>query len=339
MGKRVAAVLSAAALLLSMPVTAQRQIETLPGEAWIHEASGFGFAPRVGGFDRLRLTDYGKSESDISFGYRDASTGTVATIYVFRAGLPDVMVWGDRAEESILTNASRFYGDTDRAKRRWSAFSPWPNSRNTGLRVVYPLSGKGLKATGLAMARHGEWLIKVRMSSSVLDAEQIEERLASFLAAMAFPAPQQGGSAVYQVKPCARPLPTARVAQFPLDGKEAGVPDLFTPPTLADNRPFCRETTTISNVTVYRPGGSMDSYVLALGDGGVSVVVRPWPKASDGEGKPPVSAALVSNDSITGFPRFAATPGWQQIYEVTDKGRPSFAAGRTPATRGKVTFY
>lgn len=339
MGKRVAALFTAAALLLSSPVAAQRQIDLVPGEAWIHESTGFGFAPQVDGFDRLKLNDYGKTESDISFSYRDSSTGTVATIYVFRAGLPDVVVWGDRAEDSILINAPQYYGNTDRSKRRWSAFSPWPNSRNSGLRVVYPLSGKGLKSTGLAIARHGEWLIKVRMTSQQLDAAQLEARMTRFLAAMAFPAPQQAGQPVYQVKPCTKPLPTARVTQSRLDGQEANVPTLFMPPVLPDSRPFCRETTTIKNVTIYRPGGSVETYVMTLGDGGNSVLVRPWPKAGDGRAKPYVSAALVGNDMITGFPRLDGTPGWQQLYEVFDNSPPSFEAGRTPATRGKVTVH
>lgn len=329
MGKRVAALFTAAALLLSAPVAAQRQIDLVPGEAWIHESTGFGFAPRVDGFDRQKLNDYGKTESDISFSYRDASTGTVATVYVFRAGLPDVAVWGDRAEESILINAPQYYGETSPAQRRWSAFSPWPNSLNAGLRVVYPLSGKNLKSTGLALARHGDWLIKIRMSSQQLDAAQLETRMTGFFAALAIPAPQRVGGRVYQIKPCADPLPTVRVNQVRLDGQNANGPALFTPPTLPDSRPFCRESTTIANVTVYRPGGSMDTYVMALGDGGNSVLVRPGPKSGDGRGTPFVAAAFITNDRIVGFPAFDATPGWAQLYEVAERGRPSFEADRT----------
>lgn len=329
MGKRVAALFSAAALLLSTPAEAQRQIDLVPGQAWIHESTGFGFAPRVDGFDRQKLTDYGETQSDISFAYRDAATGTFATLYVFRAGLPDVVIWGDRAEASLLANAPQNYGATSPSQRRWSAFSPWPNSRNAGLRLVYPLSGKGLKSTGLILVRHGEWLIKVRMSSQRLDAAQLEARMTSFLAAMAFPAPRQGAKPVYQVKPCATPLPTTRVTQFKIDALESGVPALFMPPTLPDTRPFCREATTIDNVAVYRPGGSLNSYVMAFGDGGNLVLVRPWPKPGEGRKKPFVSAALITTDRMVGLPRFDATPGWSQLYDALDQGLPSFDTDRT----------
>ncbi len=334
MSKRVAAFFTAAALLLSAPVAAQRQIDLVPGEAWIHESTGFGFAPRVDGFDRQKLNDYGKTESDISFSYFDRSTGTTATVYVFRAGLPDVVVWGDRAEESILINAPKYYGDTSPAQRRWSAFSPWANSRNAGLRVVYPLSGKSLKSTGLALARHGDWLIKIRMSSQRLDTAQLETRMSSFFTALGFPAPRMPGKPVYQLKPCANPLPAARVNQVRLDGQNANLPALFTPPALPDSRPFCRETTTITNVTVYRPGGSMDTYVMALGDGGNSVLVRPGPKSGNAPGTPFVAAAFITNDRIIGFPAFDATPGWAQLYEVAERGRPSFEIDRT-GSKGK----
>lgn len=334
MGKRVAALFTAAALLLSSPVAAQRQLDLPPGQAWIHESTGFGFAAQVDGFTRLKLSDFGKTESDISISYRDEATGTIATLYVFRAGLPDVSIWADRADDSIIQNAERYYGTLDQANRRWSPLTLWGNNRNAGLTVVYGLKGKNLTATGLAMVRHGEWLLKVRMSSGRLDAARLEARLGSFLRALAFPAPAHKAGRVYQIKPCAAPLPTARVTQFESNVQESGVPALFIPPTLPDNRPFCRETTTIKNVTVYRPGGSLDTYVMTLGDGGNSLLVRPWPTASEGRSRPFVSAALVTNDTVTGTPRFDATPGWQQLFDGFGTTSPSFVASRTPDARG-----
>lgn len=339
MGKRVAAVLSAAALLLSMPVTAQPKIDAPAGQAWIHDSSGFGFAATADGFKRVEVKDFGKTQSDIAITYRDDATGTIATLYLFRAGVPDVSIWADRAEASILVNAPRYLGTLGQNQRKWSPLTLWPNARNAGMSVVFPLDGKGLKATGLAMVRHGPWLIKLRLSSSRLDPAQVEARMASFLRALALPAPAGKQSPVYQIKPCAAALPTAKVTQFGPDPIEGTVPALLLPqgdPAPA-TKPYCREDTGLGLTAVFRPGGSVSEYVMTFNDGGVAALVRPWPVTSPGRTKPFVSGMLISNDLIVGLGRFDATPGWQQLYDAFDSSPATFQVDRTSAGKGKVT--
>ena len=95
MGKRVAALLSAAALLLSWPALAQEKIDAPAGQAWIHEGSGFGFAPTADGLKRFEVKDFGKTQSDIAITYREDATGTIVSLYLFRAAVPDVSIWAD----------------------------------------------------------------------------------------------------------------------------------------------------------------------------------------------------------------------------------------------------
>lgn len=339
MGKRVAALLSAAALLLSMPALAQQKIDAPAGQAWIHDGSGFGFAATADGFKRVEVRDFGKTQSDIAITYRDDATGTIVTLYLFRAGVPDVSIWADRAEASILVNAPRYLGTIGQDKRRWSPLTLWPNARNAGMSLVYPLEGKGLKATGLAMVRHGPWLIKLRLSSARHDPAQVEARMTSLLRALALPAPAGKQSPVYQIKPCQTSLSMAKATQFGHDPIEATVPALLVPqgePAPA-TKPYCREETGLGLSAIFRPGGSMSEYVLTFNDGGVAALVRPWPVTSPGRTKPFVSGMLISNDLIVGLGRFDATPGWQQLYDAFDNASPTFQIDRTPAGKGKVT--
>lgn len=338
MGKRVAAVLSAAALLLAMPAAAQQTIAAPAGQAWIHDSSGFGFASSADGLKRIEVKDFGKTQSDIAITYRDDATGSIVTLYLFRAAVPDVSIWADRAEASILVNAPRYLGTLGQDKRKWSPLTLWPNARNAGITVVYPLEGKGMKATGLALVRHGPWLIKLRMSSSRLDSAQVEARMASFLRALALPAPADPQSPAYQIKPCTTALPTAKVTQFAYDKVEEQVPGLLLPdgkPAPA-TKPYCREETGLGLGAVFRPGGSVSEYVMTLNDGGAAALVRPWPTTQPGRDKPFVSGMLITNDRILGLNRFDATPGWKQLYEAFDNSSISFEIARTPAGKGNV---
>lgn len=338
MGKRVAAVLSAAALLLAMPAAAQQTIAAPAGQVWIHDSSGFGFASSADGLKRIEVKDFGKTQSDIAITYRDDATGSIVTLYLFRAAVPDVSIWADRAEASILVNAPRYLGTLGQDKRKWSPLTLWPNARNAGITVVYPLEGKGMKATGLALVRHGPWLIKLRMSSSRLDSAQVEARMASFLRALALPAPADPQSPAYQIKPCTTALPTAKVTQFAYDKVEEQVPGLLLPdgkPAPA-TKPYCREETGLGLSAVFRPGGSVSEYVMTLNDGGAAALVRPWPTTQPGRNKPFVSGMLITNDRILGLNRFDATPGWKQLYEAFDNSSISFEIARTPAGKGNV---
>lgn len=339
MGKRVAALLSAAALLLSWPALAQEKIDAPAGQAWIHEGSGFGFAPTADGLKRFEVKDFGKTQSDIAITYREDATGTIVSLYLFRAAVPDVSIWADRAEASMLVNAPRYLGTLGQDRRKWSPLTLWPNARNAGTSVVYPLQGKGLTATGLAVARHGPWLIKLRMSSSRLDSAQIEARMASFLRALALPAPAGKQAPAYQIKPCATALSTAKVTQFAYDEVDEQAPGLLLPggnPVPA-SKPYCREETGLGLTAVFRPGGSTSEYVMTLNDGGVAALVRPWPAAVAGRSKPFVSGILITNDRIIGLNRFDDTPGWKQLYDAFDNSSVSFEIDRTSASKGKAS--
>lgn len=339
----ISAFISAVALVLSAPLLAQTVIAIDNAKPWSHGLSGLKIPTSVAGYTRLEVKDFGKSQSDVSVSFRNRESGTFVTLYAFRAGIPDVSIWADRAEGSIIIAAEQHYGTLDQAGRRWTRFSPWDNSKDAGLRLVYPLSGKRSTATGLLMVRHGEWLFKVRMTSSQLNADQLDTQLSAFFSGLAIRAPKTGGGAAYAVRPCKTQLSTAKVRQLKADASEIFLPTIID--ALDEDSPskrpalYCRQDGDNPSFAIYRPGESIETYVIAVGDGGMTVRVLPWPITTKGRERPFVSVLLFTNDRIVGYPRFDATPGWEQAVDAVNGSSPSFESGRTPETRKETQIF
>lgn len=341
MSKRVAVLLSAAALLLGTPLQAQTTMAMPEGKAWQHPGSSLKIPAQVGSFARTKGSDFGTTQSDVSFTYRDETSGTIATLYVFRAGLPDVSIWTERAENSIISVAPQSYGKIEKAGRRWSALSLWPNSPGGALRVIYPISGKDLKATGLLIARHGDWLIKLRISSFALDAAGLETAMTDFVTGLALPAPRIGGAPAYAVQPCADALPSAEARLVPAAdnsvilasallsiGQESGGKSGKRPEPAAV---YCRDAASTGNYGVYRPNGSQQSYVLAAGDGGVTFMIAPDPlfeglKTNEDQH----TLTLRTSDRVIGFTPYLGLPSPSQAYAALKQSKPTFIQSRLP---------
>lgn len=344
MAKWAAILLIAATALPVCPAMAATALPVQKGEAWVHAGSNLTFPANADGFARDRASDLGSSQSELSFAYYDAKSETSVTLYIFRAGIPDVSIWADRAEAAIVATAPHAYGNLDMAGRKWTRFSPWPNSTDAGLRITYGVSGMRAKATGLTMIQHGDWLIKVRMTSGKLNAAQLDARLMSFLAALAFPAPKNGGTAVYAMKPCADALPDKNaemIVNGPGGSAMAGAltNSLLPPGSGKPENPgiYCRDQSSQRNWGVYRPNGAKNSYVLALGDGGNTMLIGPDagmkvtdPKASG------FSVTLITTDRIVGFPSYDALPPPSQVIEGLNTARPTYMRSRLPGQENKV---
>ncbi|MBN8501863.1 MAG: hypothetical protein J0M19_11995 [Sphingomonadales bacterium] len=346
MSKRAAIFLSMAALLPLAPAAAQTTL-TLPAGAWKHDPSGFTIPANVGSFVRFRGTDYGSSLSDVSVSFGDEATGTVATFYVFRAGLPDVSIATERADSAIVTNAPQTYGTLDTAGRRWDRLSLWPNSQNGALRIIYPVSGKEIKSTGLLVARHGDWLIKVRMSSRQLDAAGLEAAMSRFIQGLGLPTPKTGSAAAYAIAPCADALPATEAQLVSADDSQKVLTSALigssalTAAKAKGSSPekspvYCRDSSSQSGYSVYRAGGSRSSYVLAAGDGGVAFTVAPDPagqvnKANAGQ----YSVVLMTSDRVIGMTPYVGMPTPAQTIGSLQKSKPIFIQSRVPG-KGNV---
>jgi hypothetical protein len=347
MSRLVLALISFAALALPGSALAITPIAMPDGKAWEHKQTDLKIPATVDGFSRRESSDYGSSQSDVMFQFVDPASDTRVTLYLYRAGSANVPIWADRAESSIMINAAA-YGTLDKAGRRFSYYTPWKNAPNSAVRIVFPLSGKGATATGLMLAQRGEWLIKIRMTSNRLDAAAVEARLASFFDGLGFKADKLGADPAYAIQPCADRLPDREaklVARGKDDGIMAGALMNSLAPVVDKEKPakaptYCRDAGSEGLYGVYRPDGAKDRYLLAIGDGGVTIAVG---RDSLGElvkqGEARFSPVLSTADRHVGFAPYSALPSPKQIMGSLNAAKPVWARSRLPGKEKDLQIF
>lgn len=333
-----------AALALPDVAMAAAPIALPKGKAWEHKQTKLKVPAVVDGFARYEAADYGSSQSDVMFQYRDTVSETRVTLYLYRAGSASVPIWADRAESSIAANAAA-YGTLDKAGRRFSFYTPWSNAPNSAVRVTFPLSGKGVSATGLMLAKRGEWLIKIRMTSNRLDAASVEARLASFFTGLAFKPDKVGAEPAYAIQLCPDRLPATEaslVERGKDDGVMAGALINSIAPMPAKNKPerapvYCRDAASEGLYGVYRPGGAMDRYLLAIGDGGVTMTVgRDALGELSGQREARFSPTLLTAERAVGFAPYTALPSPKQVMRSLNAAKPIWARSRLPGKEKEI---
>lgn len=171
-------------LCMAAPATAQ----------WRHAASGVSVPETVGdlrkGAERENAAD--GSDSWVQYGADDEPV----TLYVYRASYPNPALWFDRTLMAMRANVGAFDAATPRPFTLGAATAP------NGLRAELAVSGGRWKSTAVAIAQHGEWLIKARVTSATLDPAGAARRLDTLLAALAF-APGQRTTTLPLVSPVA----------------------------------------------------------------------------------------------------------------------------------------
>ena len=148
-------------------------------ETWRHAQSGISL--EVPADLRLgRVTDARNDGTDVSV--QLGSGRTVATFFVFRPAYPNVAMWYERARSAM----SRSFGLSAAATPRLFAL---PGTAGTnGMREELDVSQTpsqqfpDARATAVALAGQGEWMIKVRITSATIDRAQITRVLDSILA-------------------------------------------------------------------------------------------------------------------------------------------------------------
>jgi hypothetical protein len=148
-------------------------------ETWRHAPSGISLEVpadlRIG-----TVTDARKDGTDVAV--QLGTAGTVLTFFVFRAAYPNPALWYERARHA-LTNSFGLSSD-------WSPgpFALPGVAGSAGLREEIDVSRAaspkypGARSTAVAVAGHGEWLIKVRITSTSLDRAQIARLMDGVLA-------------------------------------------------------------------------------------------------------------------------------------------------------------
>jgi hypothetical protein len=278
---RALALTALALLLASSPGLApaeQTQPRTLavPATAsWQHADTSMILPPRSAGLARGEVRDSTDAEMDVSASYVSEEDGLVATVYLYRTMTPDVALWFDRALTTIMLRPDFHLGNAQPPTP--AAFARPGATTASGLRAALDVGVAEARSTALAIAPLGaNWLLKIRLSSTRLERGALDERLTAFIQGLRWPAETAPAPAAVPILPCPSPL-RLRNARVVRPDMNATVMDAFGGALVAQHQGtpsvYCREPGATVERGVYRPGGSTESYLIALGDSGLVLTV------------------------------------------------------------------
>lgn len=331
---------------------------------WQHGLSGLGFPVQLAGFSRDMLMDFGKVQADIAATYQQPATGSTATLYVFHAGLADVSIWHDRIKLAIgMGNV----GQSQPAATITNLFTPALHAKDSGIRSVMPVAGKGYLASGVAIFQHNDWLVAVRLSSKSFTPAELDKVLAGFVDALALPQPALPEPArpastkpavpvrpAYVVSQCDSLLPSqpakpaktnmmesmlgAALMNVEVDKESATTDTPGTAPEkpaagdVAANQPappYCVQAGAGASYGIYRNGPPEAGYVLALSDAGNVVMVQPDVTGLlFGKKKPKYSVVLSTPTERAIYAPFAGLPTVDQVIKLINETGPSASVSR-----------
>lgn len=314
-------------LLLWLPAAAAAQpqpprtLEIQATAAWGHAGTGMTLPPDIAGLTRGEIRDAGTEEMDVAASYVDAGGTTTATVYIFRTGVPDVALWFDRALAAIYARPEfELSGGPPHAH----AFTRPGATVASGMQTAIAVQSSDIRSTALAVAPLGDWLVKVRMSTSGLDAAALDQHLTRFIEGMGWPAASSAERAAATIETCPEPLRLRQARVIRSDGADVLMDLLAVAATGADGGEeddtpppvYCREPSSTVEYGVYRPDQSSQSYVIALGDAGIALSVG---RASLSElmgGGRRYSMMLLDRNSTSALPSFNRLPPPAQAISV-----------------------
>lgn len=344
--------LAAATLVagMALPLAAQDQAPAArPASTWSHDRSGLTLPATLAGFTRGESTQFDENGYNVGVSFTDAETRSTATLFVYRAGPESVPIWADRAVAGMFANPA--LADVSVEDVRFSRFNA-PNGAGalSGLRVVTPAKGE-MSATGLAIYLHDGWLVKLRMSTKTLDRAALELRIKDFVAALAMPAATRTAPAYVDLADCAQPMARGKPAKLarldmmglimlgatmsavhekrlkePAEGKADAAPAPL----------WCRDAASRIEYGVYRQEGVEDAFLVALGDGGTSLMVGRF--ETDGIMRSGKSFMVTQSDGVTSasYPPFDRIPLPEQVAGLPGNVAPVFSAGLLGDNKGST---
>jgi hypothetical protein len=318
--------LAAALLILtgaaSAAPTESRVLEVPSSASWQHAGSGLVLPSRVAGLGRGPIADRTAEEQDVSAAY-EGEEGLFTTVYIYQTPLPDVAIWTDRALAAIMLRPD-FGADPAASPAPIPFQRPGASSAN-GLRVSLPLVAPGRTSTALAIAPIGDWLVKIRMTSTQLDPGALHSRLTTFIAGLRWPAEAKPLPAATAMSPCADSLALKKAKVVGSDMATA-LMGLVMSSEFAKAEGaepiavrYCREPGPLKTYGVYRPNGVRDSYVIAVGDSGSALRVASeltLDGLESGRAAKRVGMTLLERNSASSLPSFNRLPPPEQALEV-----------------------
>lgn len=257
---------AALAMATGAPLAAQEEMPLEAGKPWVHDHSGIAVPAAIDGIQRLRGVRFADDDLDVAISFVADSPKEIATVYVFRNTNGAAPVWLAQAQWSLENGKS--FGAPSLALKP-VAFTPAGQASATGLLTVYGLTGSDYRSTGIAIFPVGEWYVKIRTTSALRSPEENAAWMERIIASLRLPAVSASAAAA-PVVPCTTPLAAVSSTESPV-AQGAGISQ---PADRIVAGRWCRDANLSENNTVYRPVGTNDRYLLAMGDNGNAVSVR-----------------------------------------------------------------
>lgn len=309
-----------------------RPIQAAAGSSWTHAQSKLVLPASAAGLSRGKIGDAGEEQLDVVADYSDHANGLVATVFVYRTGLPDAAIWFDRAVWAIQVTPA--YGLNGAAVPAPTPFAPSGSGTATGLRTSIDLPGPSPRSTAVAIAPLGHWMVKVRLSSKTLDAAALGSKMSEVLSALGWPAEAGSGRAAAAILDCSRPLKTKKAKIVPQDMGQMLINAVSDAAIEREGPPpvYCREPGIPVSLGVFRADGDDKSYVFTLDDAGNAVSVSPaldFGSLLGGSGGKSWSMVRLDRNGTSVLPSFNRLPPPEQAVSV--------ALGSTPVISTTVS--
>ncbi|XJJ60061.1 hypothetical protein WBP06_07315 [Novosphingobium sp. BL-8H] len=318
------------------------------GKEWRHKETKLALPGSFGRFTLESVKDWTDSQSDIVATYRDRSTDTLLSVFLFRAGLADVSIWQDRIISTVRANGGGL-GNVDGNETRLTPFTPRDGVAGSGSIAAFHLTGGNSQTSGSAVAPFGDWLVAMRMSSGSLDEQALFNALLDFASGLPLgqPAKERTHGASYAITPCSGTVPMGTAKRSEGSMSEALLLSVGLEAALEDRQkgaveetpaaPWCREATSGKEFSVYSRGNANDGYVIAYNDAGVAIEVSKAISLTPSDSQN-YSVALRAATATSFFRGFTSLPSFQQAIDVINSERPIGSVGRTPKTARHISI-
>ncbi|KPF61789.1 hypothetical protein IP88_15515 [alpha proteobacterium AAP81b] len=313
-------------LMSAAPAAAEPvPIAVAPDATWRHGRSGVAIPPTLAGLSRSEIKDLSSDQSDVAAAF-GAPGGGIATLYIYRPGTGDVPLWFDMARRAI------------EQRPEWNAAAASPRAvaavgeARDGLGIVYAAADGRRRATALALAPAGPWIVKLRVTADNADPAAVEATLLAALRGLGWPAERVARSEAMPVAACATPL-TFRTARLRRANSANSLGELLVGLTIAgiagkdekpkaDEKPvvWCRDAAT--DAAVFRADGASDGYLLAVNDAGSAVLVDNSASKLMGSGRD-WGVSLYQQGSVYAFRGFTGLPSPAQALAQVQTDTPT----------------
>lgn len=254
---------------LAVPSLANAQV-------WRHDASGISLSALPDGMQLGRASDNRGDGSDV-YAQLAGSDRELVTLYVYRSAFPGAAIWFERTRLAMRANVG---APTDAVAPR--SFTLGEATAPNGLREEIDLPAGGRwRATTVAIAQYGEWMVKARITSSEADAAALGRRMDLLLAALRFPAAAPAAHPLTVPSPCTDANTMRGRARAP-SGEDSAMAGLMLVGAHAQARgnaglvanpsAWCRDRSAHPEevISLYRRRDGL-GWVALLGDSGVAI--------------------------------------------------------------------